>query len=435
MQAPAPIAQPKLSRVLVVDDSPPNLQLVGSLLRSHGYHVVPAPDGLTALQRVAAHAPDLILLDVMMPGLDGFEVCRRLKADPDYSSIPVVFLTGANEAQQVVAGFEMGAVDYVTKPFNAAELLARVRTHLELKHSREALVALYRERKETVLLHELETARRDGEIHRLRNVELAEANERITEGLRYAERIQRATLPSPAQLRAVFPRSFAFYQPKDIVSGDFYWVAREDGPEGAWEFAAVADCTGHGVPAALMSVLGYSLLNEIVSKRGRRAPADILRELESALAESLETEAGELVEAGLDVVLIARRQGEGLVHYALAHRPLWAWDPTQPDTLREFRGGLANISTRPRKGPAEFAAGTLPLVPGLRLFLSTDGVADTPSRTGRALGSPTLRHWLAESSSLPSPAQGGDVLRRLQEHRAGAEWIDDATLLILDFGA
>jgi two-component system, sensor histidine kinase and response regulator len=128
------------SLILVVDDISKNLQVVGTLLRKEGYRIVPATSGAQALERVRAETPDLILLDLMMPEMDGLEVCRRLKADALTQPIPVIFLTASNEMEHLVQGFEVGAVDYVTKPFNPPELLARVRTHLELKHARDTIV-------------------------------------------------------------------------------------------------------------------------------------------------------------------------------------------------------------------------------------------------------------------------------------------------------
>ena len=136
------------SRVLVVDDIPKNLQVVGTMLRNAGYAVMPATSGARALEGVRVQLPDLILLDLMMPEMDGLEVCRRLKADPLTQEIPIMFLTASNEMEHLVKGFEGGAVDYVTKPFNAPELLARVRTHLELKHARQQLREINEEKNE-----------------------------------------------------------------------------------------------------------------------------------------------------------------------------------------------------------------------------------------------------------------------------------------------
>lgn len=131
---------PHESVILVVDDVPQNIQVVGTLLRESGYSVMPATSGAAALQRVQKKVPDLILLDLMMPDMDGVEVCRHLKADPATRAIPVIFLTASNEMNHLVQALESGAVDYVTKPFNPPELLARVKTHLELKHSRDVIL-------------------------------------------------------------------------------------------------------------------------------------------------------------------------------------------------------------------------------------------------------------------------------------------------------
>ncbi len=123
--------------VLVVDDVERNLQIVGELLTQQRYEVMLATNGETALERVRARQPDLILLDVMMPGIDGLEVCRRLKTDPDTADIPIIFVTAAHDSELAVKGLNEGGVDYITKPFHAPELLARVATHVELKQARD----------------------------------------------------------------------------------------------------------------------------------------------------------------------------------------------------------------------------------------------------------------------------------------------------------
>ncbi len=123
---------PRGNRLLIVDDTPQNLQVLGGILREAGYKLSVAQSGVQALEVAQRVLPDLILLDVMMPEMDGFEVCRQLKADPATAEIPVIFLTAKTEAEDVVLGFELGAVDYVGKPFNPPELLKRVQTHLEL---------------------------------------------------------------------------------------------------------------------------------------------------------------------------------------------------------------------------------------------------------------------------------------------------------------
>jgi len=128
-----------LEEILVVDDTPASLRLLTELLTGHGYRIRPAQDGAMALESVGAKSPDLILLDVSMPGMDGYEVCRRLKADEKSSRIPVIFISAFGDTRQKVTGFEAGGLDFITKPFEAEEVLARVRTHLRLRQAEEAL--------------------------------------------------------------------------------------------------------------------------------------------------------------------------------------------------------------------------------------------------------------------------------------------------------
>ena len=120
------------SRILIVDDTPANIQTLTATLKERNYQISVATNGRQALDVVARVRPDLILLDVMMPEMDGFETCRRLKASEQWRQIPVIFLTARTDTADIVKGFELGAVDYVAKPFNAHELLARVNTHLTI---------------------------------------------------------------------------------------------------------------------------------------------------------------------------------------------------------------------------------------------------------------------------------------------------------------
>jgi len=128
--------------VLIVDDVMENIQVVVSHLRGEEYDLRFATDGQQALESLAAGPVDLILLDVMMPEIDGFEVCRRVKADPRLKDIPVVFLTAKTDPESLLRGFQSGGVDYITKPFNPDELLARVRTHLRLHRTERDLRGL-----------------------------------------------------------------------------------------------------------------------------------------------------------------------------------------------------------------------------------------------------------------------------------------------------
>ena len=127
--------------VLIVDDNPENLQVLAGHLNEAGYAVLAANNGPRAVALVRNRKPDLILLDIQMPGMDGFAVCQEIKKDTDMADIPVIFITAARTGtNDVLEGFQVGAVDYVTKPFNSLELLARVRTHIELKLARDLIL-------------------------------------------------------------------------------------------------------------------------------------------------------------------------------------------------------------------------------------------------------------------------------------------------------
>lgn len=142
------VGPPKKS-ILIVDDVPRNIQVLVNILREKDYKISVALGGRKALEMINIFLPDLILLDIVMPQPDGFQVCKRLKASHKTKDIPVIFLSARTETEDIVKGFELGAVDYVTKPFKKAELLARINTHLELRKAREEIIRL--EQKNAVL--------------------------------------------------------------------------------------------------------------------------------------------------------------------------------------------------------------------------------------------------------------------------------------------
>ena len=125
--------------ILIVDDNPENVKLASIIIQKAGYNTASAPDGETALELTKKKSYDLILLDIMMPGIDGREVCQRLQDDPARKNIPIIFLTAISESADIAKGLKLGAVDYVTKPIDSLVLIARVNTHLELSHKRKQL--------------------------------------------------------------------------------------------------------------------------------------------------------------------------------------------------------------------------------------------------------------------------------------------------------
>ncbi|MGB3513837.1 MAG: hybrid sensor histidine kinase/response regulator [Microcoleaceae cyanobacterium] len=125
--------------ILVVDDNPVNLKVIVITLTNQGYEVTTATSGERALKQISYELPDLILLDIQMPGIDGFETCKKLKENPETKDIPVIFMTALTDSESIVKGFNLGAVDYITKPFQATEVIARVNTHINLQQLRKNL--------------------------------------------------------------------------------------------------------------------------------------------------------------------------------------------------------------------------------------------------------------------------------------------------------
>lgn len=173
--------------ILIVDDMPVNLKVIVDYLESYGFAIRIARSGETALKRVQYNQPDLILLDVLMPGIDGFETCRRLKADETARDIPVIFMTSLTSTEDKVKGFEVGAVDYVTKPLHQEEVLARITTHLRL---RDLTLGLQEKHKQLELSSQVEKKRLFEAVSQQRE-QLRALSSRLTE-VQEAERKQLA---------------------------------------------------------------------------------------------------------------------------------------------------------------------------------------------------------------------------------------------------
>jgi DNA-binding response OmpR family regulator len=127
--------------ILIVDDTPTNVDLLSMVLKKRNYKVRVADSGERALKQINLQPPDLVLMDVMMPGMDGFETCRRMKQDPATADIPVIFITALSDMQDMLKGFQVGGADFLTKPFQAEEVLARVKAHLTIRKLHKDLSA------------------------------------------------------------------------------------------------------------------------------------------------------------------------------------------------------------------------------------------------------------------------------------------------------
>jgi CheY-like chemotaxis protein len=307
-----------LSRtILLVDDSPVNLGVVVEGLERHGFEVLVAADGEEALQRIEVIKPDIVLLDVMMPGIDGFEVCRRLKAQPHTRDIPVIFMTSLSGAEDKVNGFNAGAVDYVTKPLQIDEVRARVNTHLALHDLKRRLAE-----KVAVLEH---------------NLDYLDREQRMAAG--YMNKlIALDTLNDPAvQFHLQSAGSF---------SGDLIAFART--PDGRLHLM-LADSTGHGLSAALaaMPVIRpfYSMTDKGfgISAIAREINYQVRQTLPvshfvAAILASIDVD-GQMVEVwsgGCPPPLMLNREGQLAYQFKARHLALGILSPEQFDDSVEY---------------------------------------------------------------------------------------------------
>ncbi|MCG8581865.1 MAG: fused response regulator/phosphatase [Bacteroidales bacterium] len=271
--------------ILLVDDSAVNLEILQDALSR--YNTVTAGNGDEAMEiAFSRNKPDLILLDIVMPGMDGYEVCKILKSNDLSKDIPIIFITGQHDSESVLKGFEAGAIDYITKPFNIMELKARVKTQLSIKMARDQNQRL---------------------IHKIRTV-----NKKLTDSIEYAQKIQTASLPSKEYMDDVLPEYFVMLKPRDIVSGDFYWIEQSDDKL----IIVAADCTGHGVPGAFMSMFGVAYLHEIVGKNKITQPAEIINELRRIVIDSLRQDEDSEVKDGMDISIISIDKAKREIEFA-----------------------------------------------------------------------------------------------------------------------
>ncbi len=382
-----PVDQKKT--VLVVDDAPANIQVVNSILKDT-YKIRIATNGAKALELVGvAPAPDLILLDIMMPGMDGYEVCTRLKDDPGTKDIPVIFLTGQTETADETRGFEVGAVDYIHKPFSPAVVKARVQTHLVLRGIREQLALQL-----LTIQKELETARQiqlsilPHEIPKLRGLDIA-----------------------------------ARYIPMTSVAGDFYdFIAVDEKHIGI----LVADVSGHGMPAALIA----SMLKIAFAAQAANAahPEQVLSGLNLALCGKFQHH---YVTAAYVYIDLERHT---LTYAGAGHPPLLLWGKSAAPGVREVcENGLF-------LGKFDFATYTsveLPLAEGDRILLYTDGIPETENADQIAFGDGRFQQLLAEVQSGTADQFADQLLTELSRWSglgSGEELNDDITMVAVHIG-
>ena len=374
---------PDSATILVVDDSPVNLQVLVRTLQASGHRILAARSGRAALEIASKARPDLVLLDVMMPEMDGFEVCRAIKARPDTRETVVIFLSALGEVSEKVSGLNIGAADYITKPIQAEEVLARVTTHLTRQ---------YLER------------------------ELRRSRDRLDRELANAADMQRSLLPRrmPEHPAVEFA---AFYQTSRHAGGDYYDVI----PIGAHRFGVVvADVSGHGAPAAIVMAMIRAVLHTYHDVLDE--PVAVLHHLNRHFEFLWET--AMFATAVYGVLDVERRTWRSI---RAGHPPPLLVGPSRP--VRTVASGESRMLLfGEMDGLADEEE---PLAAGDRLVLYTDGLTDRQGPDGQMYDLDRLAAALGRHADA-GPAT---ILERLvadvEAFTGGREAEDDQTLLVI----
>jgi ligand-binding sensor domain-containing protein/serine phosphatase RsbU (regulator of sigma subunit) len=302
--------------------------------------------------------------------------------------------------------------------------------NLEVRAKNEELLASEEELRQN--MEELEANKEALE----QTLQVVQAKNRvITDSIRYAETIQSAILPQPAEVQGALADHFVLFKPKDVVSGDFYWAHQLETPDGPVHLLAVVDCTGHGVPGAFMSLIGHSVLNEIVGQGHTTQPDQVLALLDERVRLALKQTGSSLtgnvdgMDLGLARLQRPRSGGPVKLDFAGARRPLWYMRAgtgrvqVLPGARKGVGGGLAKADQ------AGFDMQHLELHPGDRFYLFSDGLPDQPDAQRHKFGTERLRDLLAQNQDLGLDQQRALLEAALAEHQAGTPQRDDITMV------
>jgi len=374
---------PRPATILVVDDTPVNLQVLVRVLDGSGHRILAATSGKSALDITERVKPDLILLDVMMPDIDGFEVCRRLKANPVTANIGVILLSALGEVGDKVAGLELGAADYITKPIQSEEVLARVASQL---------MRLQLER------------------------EVRESRDSLDQELEAAAAMQRLILPPV--LRPIGNLRFAaHYRTSRYVGGDYYDVVALPGNRCG---ILLVDVSGHGASSAIIMAMIRAAFHAYASPAVN--PGEVLKYLNRQF---------QFLWSGssmLATALYAVVDTEGLqMSVACAGHP-------EPLLLRQ--GSVSSIACDGTLPLLLMEIGAIPVIqfklqPGDRLLFYTDGISERQNASGDMFEQGGIETALMGSHHLQSEELMQSVVTAMEAFAAGTDPHDDQTLLLV----
>ncbi len=385
---------PEPQKVLIVDESQANVMVLCDALKD--YNCIIATNGEKALK--IAHSdnkPDLILLDIIMEGMDGYEVCSKLKKDNKTRDIPVIFLTGQTAPEYLIKGFNVGAVDFITKPFNIDELTIRVSTQLKYKKTL------------------------DDNARYLKSIE--DIYDTITDSMYYAQRIQNATLPHRSYLDKLMNDYFVIFKPRDIVSGDFYLANKIHNKL----LLVVADCTGHGVPGALMSMMSMAIIKDIINAENIIEPPKILNLLRKTIISTFYGGGDEVITDGLDASIVQIDLKTGELKYSGANLPIYI---IRNNDLIEIKGDRMPVGSYPKQAP--FSQRRYIAQEGDCIYLFSDGFADQfGGKANRKMMHRNFKNTILKYHHLKMDKQKNRLEQYFADWKGFNEQIDDVLLM------
>ena len=385
------------AKILIVDDILQNIQIIGKILSDTNYNVSYATNGVSTFEKVNNINFDLILLDIMMPEMDGFEVCRLLKQNEKSKDIPVIFLTAKTDEKSIIQGFLAGGQDYVSKPFQSQELLARIKTHLKLKSQSEEL-------KKTVN-------------------KLSARNKKIKSSLQYAKIIQSALFPKIENIKREFDDFFLIFKPKDIVSGDFYWYYKTD----LFQIYIIADCTGHSVPGALLTMAGKTYLDQIVKYDKITQPDKILNHLNTHFKLLLKYSEYELTD-GMDISVFKFDYQNQKIQYSAAGQDLYFFKNKH---VMLFEADHLSIGGFEKEHNENYKLYTIDFEKNAKyqFYMCTDGYTDQiGGEKSKRFSTKALKKLIAENYDKPMRTQELKYRDTLSSWMNGHKQLDDITL-------
>ncbi len=395
--------------ILVIDDDLDILALLEMSLTADGFHVITAEDGLSGLKRANAEQPDLILLDVMMPHMDGLEVIKHLKADTETQAIPVLWLTARSQTEDKLHGLASGGDDYITKPFDLREVTARINAVL----GRTRIVKY---------INPLINAMGDGFSE--------EGVAELGSDLQAAATIQRKLLPETSPRLPGYEFATRF-RSSTAVSGDFYdFIPLSDTQLGI----VLGDVRGHGIPAALLMVM-IQTASRLLSNEDTECPATVLKSINTLLFHNTDPEQFATMVYGIlsiDTGMFTYANGGHCppIHYiktpANSEETTTAENTTQIELL-QIGGMLLGAFDS-----ATFSTGTSQLAPGDMLLLYTDGVTETERQTpGDFYGEERLIDCLLRNLTRPAETFCDNLEAELIEFSGKAQLNDDRAIVVI----